>query len=77
MRELRRKKKRREVVAYSQQTWRRYNHVKTQMWSPCDLLIHAFSMHNIVFYFFLVLFCVLAFMWIDELKCCFDLLILF
>jgi len=27
----------------------KYNHVKTQGWSPCDLPIHAFSMCNDVF----------------------------
>jgi hypothetical protein len=36
--------KSRKIVAYSQQAWRRYNHVKTQGWSPCGLPIHAFLM---------------------------------
>jgi hypothetical protein len=38
----RRKKKRRKKATYSQQTWRRSNHVKTQGWSPCGLPIHVF-----------------------------------
>ena len=37
-----RKKKRRKKATYSQQTWRRSNHVKTQGWSPCGLPIHVF-----------------------------------
>jgi hypothetical protein len=47
-----RKEKRREVVAYNQQAYRRYNHVKTQGWSPCGLPIHAFSIFNDVFEYF-------------------------
>lgn len=44
-----RKEKRTEATTYNQQAWRRYNHVKTQEWSPYGLPIHAFSKFNDVF----------------------------
>jgi hypothetical protein len=44
--------KRREVTAYNQQAYRRYNHVKTQGWSLYGLPIHAFSIFNDVFEYF-------------------------
>jgi hypothetical protein len=44
--------KSRKIVAYSQQAWRRYNHVKTQGWSPCSLLIHAFLLFKPFLMFF-------------------------
>jgi hypothetical protein len=64
----RKKEKKREVAAYSQQAWRRYNPMKTQGWSPNGMSIHALSMF---FLMFLALFYVLEYMWIDEWKCCF------
>jgi len=52
MSEGERRKREEKTTAYSQQVWKRYNHVQTKGWSPCGLFIHFFLIFKPLLIFF-------------------------
>ena len=60
-RKKRKEKEKKETTSYSQQAWRRYNHVTTQGWSLYDMSIHSFLMFKSLLMFFLTCFSVMIF----------------
>jgi hypothetical protein len=46
------RKREEKIAIYSQQGWRRYNHVKTHWWSLCGLPINAFLIFKPLLIFF-------------------------